>query len=388
MPYIGSGFDYGVFDTLEFDSIGDSSIETNLLAKKSFPQVRFWLNLTDYSDYILEIPTIMKGSGLDGGQATVVLDNTLGIFSDLTPGGGALLRHTPCRIDLHFGGIEYLTLFKGNLYSVDMQDARVILSMQSEVRTFLDIQVGTGNEPMLGFYDTVQVFSAADIVWTILTEYGGLDDTTGAGNLDIDYTSYMAWNVYCSDFEFRAKFTGQTIRNILDLIADLTAAFISFDMDGRICFAPAFDLVSYEATVSNCKRIDGHIVNEARIPLIAYNYSWANDSWEYEPATVDGKDQVITKFDSKIIWHANEASALAFAIEYNDLHKGQTIYISVTAMLWVLLTIDVLKMVKVSEPYIKRWGQPYNDTYCKILNITNINLSEGTVDFDGLRYVS
>jgi hypothetical protein len=275
-----------------------------------------------------------------------------------------------------------IPFFTGSVEDIAFDDASVSLKVRDKMAALLDIRLGSGQEPV-GFYDTE--YNPADLVWAILTEYGYLDDTESSDNVDIDYDSWAAWWTDCDtlDYAVKARFTGQTIKNALLSIKDMTVSYIWISGEGRLKFKrpipPYLAEVGLAFTPATCKNIDTSIDkdNLCNEVFCYYGYDPDTDIWEDnyyidDPASQEGYGVVSQIFEDKTVWHVNEASAKGFADRFIEINRDPVETIDATIMAMGYLA-EVGDINTVSEDL-----KEYSEVPGRVLKIS-YDLKNGTV---------
>ncbi|GAH46684.1 unnamed protein product, partial [marine sediment metagenome] len=147
-----------------------------------------------------------------------------------------LRRTAKLQIGLTNGeGEEWIDILTGWGDDPEFSKAMVSLPIRDKFAGLLEKKLGSGEVP-LDYYSSA--YNPADLTWSILTVHGGYDSTESTANIDIDYASWSAWKTACStaSFSLKARFTGETIREALELIRDLTNSDIHVSGAGKIKF--------------------------------------------------------------------------------------------------------------------------------------------------------
>jgi len=128
-------------------------------------------------------------------------------------------------------GDEFIDVFKGTISSVRMNNGLLAVSMLDRFKGFSEVLVGdTSSGGSILFIDSDH--APGDLVWTMVTCYGGLSNVASTSNPDIDYASWESWkSVYESDnILMQAKFTGQKMSDVmLKMSKMLDSAFVFED---------------------------------------------------------------------------------------------------------------------------------------------------------------
>jgi len=133
------------------------------------------------------------------------------------------------------GNQEWLDILTGWADDPEFLEALVNLPIRDKFAGLLEKHLGSKEAP-LNYYSIS--YNPVDLTWDILTTQGGLDPTASTANTDIDYTSWLDWKTDCAtaNLLLEAEFTGQSIRDALELIRDLTNSDIYVGGDGKLKF--------------------------------------------------------------------------------------------------------------------------------------------------------
>lgn len=193
------------------------------------------------------------------------------------------------------GNEEWLDILTGWADDPEFPEALVNLPIRDKFAGLLEKELGSKEAP-LNYYSIS--YNPADLTWDILITQGGRDPTASTANTDIDYTSWSDWKTDCTtaNLSLEAEFTGQTIREALELIRDLTNSDIYVGGDGKLKFfrftqgaPPAssylFDENKYKDFVP--KLDDNKILNKLQVyydldvpsNLVTNGEMEAEDSW-------------------------------------------------------------------------------------------------------------
>jgi hypothetical protein len=210
-------------------------------ASTAVPAVRFIYTAptpADLSTYVISISSISRDAFLTSGNCTVVLDNGSGYFNDFLDTANQL--YGSVEISLYFPELdpaEYLPLFTGYVESIEMGIDTITMRLLDRFSLCLAIEVGSSEAPI-----TNLAITPADMAWTLLTVYAGLDSTASIANVDIDWTTWDAWHddmdAGGNEYHLGSRFCGQTIGYILQRIMTLTNSVFWVNGLGKICFAP------------------------------------------------------------------------------------------------------------------------------------------------------
>lgn len=133
------------------------------------------------------------------------------------------------------GNEEWLDILTGWGDDPEFPEATVFLPIRDKFARLLEKELGSDEVP-LNYYSSA--YNPADLTWDILTTHGGLDATASTANTDIDYITWSTWKTACAtaNLSLKARFTGQSIREALERIRDLTNSDIYQAGNGIIKF--------------------------------------------------------------------------------------------------------------------------------------------------------
>jgi hypothetical protein len=186
----------------------------------------------------------------------------------------------------------------------------------------------------LNYFNTS--YNPADLAWTILTTYGGLDTTASSANTDIDYDLWVAWKGYCSTFQYliQGHFTGETISELLIKIARITDSMIYVTGAGKIGFR-----IFIEDTTSPTDITRDDLLEFPRVFIdsaelmnyltVFYGYNPANQIWTSSHIAQNAQSQTdfgLFTLQEKdvVLWHAGYYSAEAYAVKKLDRDREPT----------------------------------------------------------------
>lgn len=327
----------------------------------------------NYSAYVKTISPITRTAELTAGYTDIELSNAEGDFNNFLDGSMAL-DHSVI-ISLHFDDInESLAIFTGYVEAIEMGLKSVRLRIRDRISRCLEKTVGSGEAPVCH----PATITTPTMVWDLLTNYAELDDLHSTANNDIDYTSFLAWEISMNGggipYSFRTFLTGPTVGSVLKRIADLTSSIFWCNGEGKIQFASAtvytVGSVPYTkeyilARTYNCD-LSG-MVNDIRC---YYNLDMGTD---------------ITLTDTTISFHDNDP--LADTIE--DLNNGfiaagfvapleiQVFGSNLNNALWYIQTIAAGALtLRLDQSYLK------NETYGASITIEKFGYGEATNEWE------
>ncbi len=114
-------------------------------------------------------------------------------------------------------------------------ETSVSVAIRDKFAGLFEKTIGSKDSPV-DYYTSA--YNPADLAWDILVSHGGLDSTASTANTDIDYTAWSTWKTACStaNLSLSGRLTGETIREAMELIRDLTNSDISVDGSGLVTF--------------------------------------------------------------------------------------------------------------------------------------------------------
>lgn len=347
---------------------------------------------TTYDSYVDSVSSLRRDTSLSSGTAVVKvtnIDQTWNIFeSDLTNFGKT------AQLKLFFSGdSEYITYFTGTVEKVVYKDAFAFLYIRDKMASTLEIPLQSGQYPV-EIYDPIGeevCFNPADLVWKILVDFGGLDDTVGVGNVDIDYDTWVAWHDDCvagaKNYCLRARFTGHSIRSALLAIANRSNSYIWVNNEDKFSFAPPYDAAGQTFSVSDCKEIDLDISKEGLMNdcIVYYGYqpnvgpsTWTGTQSDDDAGSKTAYgDREFTE-ESRVVWHWNVSSALSDAVYKILGYKNPIKYILLEATMKGFIT-EIADEVTVTESL-----KGLSSETVRIIEIASLDLTEGTVMLKGI----
>lgn len=298
----------------------------------NFPNLRLVLDGVTYDDEVKSVSQVVRSLNLSAGTVTVVVDNSAGTFN------GRITDDTwdqqRAYIKVFFDGLaEYMNLLAGIVTKVQYQGATATIYIRDHMAQMLNREVGDW-ENEVDYYSSA--YNPADLVWAILTDsdYGNLDDTESAANTDIDYTQWSSWKTDMTNasYSLSGRFTGQTIRDILLKVCELTDSYIWVNGDGLFEFAMHAGSSMQDSTEDFT---NDNIIpeDESNIPFLTADIEDIRNkirSWHsFNPDTGKSTAALGTDADKVAhygifraiekdnwLWHADSASSSAFRTAY------------------------------------------------------------------------
>lgn len=174
---------------------------------------KFFLGTSDYSNSVMKWPTFKnEWNKLRPTSMTIRLANEDKKFNFLRT--DKLILNTESEVQFGYthpqSGDELVSMFIGKADNVKYSSGLVDITIFDKFKQLTERVVGSSDEPVLF---TGSNYIPADIVWWLITSYGGMDTTKTSSNVDIDYDSWLTWwNVFSADSVFmNARFDGQKV---------------------------------------------------------------------------------------------------------------------------------------------------------------------------------
>lgn len=283
------------------------------------PQRRFTIGASDYSDRVLQWPTINRTS--ESIKATNVkiplanADQALNSFYN-----NLWTLNTSCELVITTTDSDQsFTVFKGFLLDVQYADEKCILQMKDRLWKLSSKSVGISSVPV-SFSSQIP----SDIGWTLCTCYGELDTTASSANVDIDYASFCKWaETFSRDsVNIVARFEGTKIAEALSELANMTNSMIWTDRNGKINFAAKLDTDSSDITFIDEWIIDVAVeIGTSRIVNKQHVYGLYDvDSMDWFINVVNVDSSSISSYDvyedtikSDMVWYTSSVDMLVLA---------------------------------------------------------------------------
>jgi len=304
------------------------------LAKpSSIPKRVFTLGGSDYSDRVTKWANVgFKLDELKSANPTVGCANDDGHFNyffedafNLASEGG----QKECVIKLGFthaeSGDELVTMYTGYLKDVKFSGKKVNFKMRDKLWNLAERVVA--NEVTSDGAESAAVFTneiPTDILWTICTCYGLLDDTQGAGNTDIDWTAFETLAaIYSADnVQLSARFDGDKCQECISDVLNMTISTAWTSGTGKLIFrrlegAIADDIVLTGADISrmDIDVSDAFMVNKQ---WVYGDYDTTSTAWgiitNHEvTASVNSYTLREDVMKSETVWYTDSGSCLEVA---------------------------------------------------------------------------
>ena len=285
-----------------------------------FPTRRFWIGNSDYSQYVTKWPKLTrKWNEIKPQNTTIEVANATQAFNFIKDNPAHMMAQ--CRVEVGrvwtVGSETMLDLFVGNINKINFNRTKASINLIDKFKTFTERTVGIDDAPV---DYTNSDYLPSDIIWEVITCYGGLSAVQSDSNVDVDYPSYLSWaEVFSSDTVLmQGYFTGQKVAEILKVAGRATGSSI-FEEEGKIKFA-RFRTNSEEpfeigAVVDVRMDLnDARVINK-KIVKAGYNV----DSSAFSIITSEVNTASVNSFnaredieDSDILWYTTSGSALNF----------------------------------------------------------------------------
>jgi hypothetical protein len=317
-----------------------------LEAGRSTPRIKFLFDGDDYSDYIIKIHPIRRGTGITAGNTQLVVSNENREWNRFISNLPDLAK--TATLDLYFSDdpSETMRLYTGVPIRAPLIGTTAVLYLQDKMTAMLEKRLGSG-ESSVGM--DAWSDNPASFVWRLLTatDGGGLDTTESTANTDIDYTSWTAWQSWVNKQSFivRGRFYGETIRQILDLVADITGSRIWVDANGKFKFAPPYAIGTLHFSREHCTKID--VIPETSMILndvtCWYGYSAISGEFTSFVQATSAASQsdygLKTQANNKrAVYHTTELSAESYAIGKINEYKDPLVFVDLKSDLYGLTT--------------------------------------------------
>lgn len=207
-------------------------------------RLRLTLDGVNYDDKIIRVSQIVRNNTLSAGTVMVTVDNSSGWVNSRI--SDATWSQQRSYITMYFVGLaEYMNLFAGIPFKIEYQGKNAVIYIRDHMAKMLKKEIGNW-EQEIDYYSASaphagDSYDAAKLVWHILTDSnaGNLSDLQSSANTDLDWDQFEAWatDISNSGYKLKAKFTGQTIRDILLRVCELTDSYCWCDADGKFNFS-------------------------------------------------------------------------------------------------------------------------------------------------------
>jgi hypothetical protein len=340
----------GSWDTFltDDDALTKKGVLTMTLANLTDTTIAFFEN-TPLADTITDSKSRFIQTGFKAGMI-ITIDNSNGNDGDytiatVTPGvitlvGGDDLANEGVGANVTLKLKEELPLFSGYAieasYSYD--DKSVNINFRDRISLALErklefVNGGAVAAVWMNYYDSLGVIHEAhtvsEMVWIILTNahYCDLSDVTNNTNVDIDYTSFLAWAADVDAvYDIGVVAEGQQCSDILMKIAQMTESVFWVGGEGKVKFMtgrtagmwPLYtnEMLTFpEMRVAMEDRINSITCKSGYMPDVD---RWISDTLGVAPVTsaVGPTNAPYTWtsdiIDDRTVFHNSDASAVAY----------------------------------------------------------------------------
>lgn len=254
------------------------------------PKRTFTISGSDYSNYVKTWPKVRaKWDQIQPSQLKMKLANGDQTFNLFITDKSALTNS--CEVKFGFthptSGDEMMTVFAGAIENVRYRGTNVSLSIRDKIKAFTSAQVGNQETPV-SFTNTD--YWPQDIIWPIITSYGGLSNIQSTSNPDIDYQSWLDWgSVFSADnIYIQAEFFDKKVGEVITKMARMlhTGVFIE---DNKLYFtrftqASSDNIIISEDIITGLSvRLDDKDLVNRQFVYVGYDSS--SKSWGAHPFT-------------------------------------------------------------------------------------------------------
>ena len=238
---------------------------------------------SDYTDWVLTWPKIRRTmNDLKSVDITILLGNVDGHLNDFYTSTYSIVQSVQLEFGFTISGSDELVdIYNGHVKAVKYEGTKVSIQCKDRLWDLSSVVVGESEETIV-FSDQIP----SDIAWDLCTCYGGLDNTKGAGNVDIDWPSFEAWAEQFSNdsLSIEAIYDGQKITESLQKLAEFTDSAMWIDASGKLKFERLTEASSLDLLLGTSDFLDFKIdVNSLRLinkQYVEAKYSVESDYWE------------------------------------------------------------------------------------------------------------
>ena len=300
-------------------------------------------------------------------------------------------------LDLYFSDdpSETMRLYTGTVIRAPLIGTTAVLYLQDKMTQMLQKRVGSGeNGANIPISEAGQ--NMGTVVWNLLTNplMGALDGTQDDTNPDIDWDSWFAWFSWGvrQAFVLQMRGEGQTIKQLLEITADITGSRIWVDANGKFKFAPPYAIGTLHFSREHCTKID--VIPETSMILNNVTSFWGFDRTNSEnpwtlPEVIANKQASVDDYGlrthvnlRKEVWHISTTSATSYVTGKVTEYADPLVFVDLKSDLYGLTTeIGNLEFVTERQKNL-------NNTSFRVDQIT-INLRHTANDYsvDILGYI-
>lgn len=214
--------------------ISTSSSFNYMLDKTATTPTRaFYIGSEDFSDRVMKWPTIEREvNNIKSVSVNLKMSNHDGYFNDLYRTLYRGYKKT-CYLGMGYGS-ETIPLYFGEIYAIRYPK-------EGECELKLRDKFWGLNQAKVGDNTTVGSFGdqrPSELVWTLITSYGGFSSVASTSNPDISYSFFNSWSSVYSVTPVRvaARYTGSTVAEAVSEIIELCDAQMWLNNSNQLCF--------------------------------------------------------------------------------------------------------------------------------------------------------
>lgn len=292
-------------------------------ARSSEPVRKLLIGNSDYSTRVLKWPTIKRDAEeLKPQSITLELADEDSLFNFFRDNKLTLLNS----VQVQFGfthpssGDELITVFSGTTRKAKWDRGSVKLTLIDHMKPFLERTVGDAGE-IISYTGSNHL--ASDILWYLVTSYGGLSSVKSDSNPDIHFDTWAAvHSQYVDNNVFiQAEFAGQKVSEALRKVARMTDTLV-YEENNKLVFQSWTDPTSIAVALdddsisrSSLEVDDQSIFNKQ---FIYAGYSTAADSFSIVVHASDSGSVNSYGIRERIekdvnVWHVNSSTAINLA---------------------------------------------------------------------------
>lgn len=284
---------------------------------------RFMIGTSDYTHRVLKWPKISRTANeFTVATVNIPLANNGGEFNTFYAQRYTITADCTLAIGLTLSGSEdeYVTIYTGKMDTVRYpKEGQIEIKLRDKLIDFTQRKIGDSDAP-IDFGSQIP----SDIAWTLCTCYGGMDSTSGTGNTDIDFTSFLAWAAQFSQDNVMtaAHYEGEKVSEALVNLGKMTDSAIWLSGGNKIYFhrfnePSSLDTLLTRAQIKNLQ-IDIEKRRLINALTVGWDYSVASDYWAstvlfVSSLSVNSYGRSEDVLEDETIWFCDSASALATA---------------------------------------------------------------------------
>ena len=351
---------------------------------------RFYIGDSDYSEYVTKWPNFKQTvNDIKAVNVTISLANEDKTFNFFESDKTQLRNEGKIRVGVNFGAVgseELLTVYEGTGERVRYRRGLCQFTMKDKWTELSEKLIGDSSTPV-DFVNSNYLVS--DIVWWLITSYGGYSAIESTSNPDIDYEAFEAYaEVYSEDSVFiNCSFDGLKITEALRKIARMSDSqmfTIYTNSETKISLNRYTQTASEVLTLDNSNITDLEVTINDRDMVNKMMVSAAySESTDFFAITVTDESSVSVDSygiredleEDENVWYISSATALNFAQRVTQVKKFPYNNVKVTTTL-ATLNKQAGEGVEVSDALIGL-GQSFR------INERNINFDTGRIILEG-----